>query len=127
MAAALDDFRWQIVQCSAHGAASAPASFWLNTDGRLWIWTSLLCDTRLHRPAKVADLEFALQAEQQVLWLDIAMDDSFAMQIKEGICHLCDVLAWCVSGAHVCQIFIMLVPTCAATSSGKLPCACNSL
>jgi hypothetical protein len=35
----------------------------------------------VHRPAKVGDLELAVQAEQQVFGLDVAVDDMLAVEV----------------------------------------------
>lgn len=37
----------------------------------------------VHRPAKVGDLELPLQAQQQVLWLDVAVDDVLGVAVVE--------------------------------------------
>jgi hypothetical protein len=43
-------------------------------------------------PAKVGELEFAVDAEQEVLGLDVAVDDVLAVQVRERVGHLRDIL-----------------------------------
>ena len=40
----------------------------------------------MYRPAKVGNLQIALQIDQEVLWLDVPVDDLFRVAIVEGIC-----------------------------------------
>ncbi len=47
---------------------------------------------RMHRPAKVSDLKVTVDAEQQVLWLDVAVNDLFRVAIAQGVGQLIDVL-----------------------------------
>lgn len=37
----------------------------------------------MHGPAKVCNLELALHAQQQVLWLDVAVDDVLCMAVQQ--------------------------------------------
>jgi hypothetical protein len=43
-------------------------------------------------PSKVANLQIAIQAEQDVLGLDIPVDDVFRVKVFERVCHLSNVL-----------------------------------
>ena len=47
---------------------------------------------RMDTPAEIADLEIALDAKQQILWLDVAMNDVLAVEVGQCVCHLGDVL-----------------------------------
>ena len=55
---------------------------------------------RMHAPAEISQLELAINAEQQVLGLDVPVDDVLAVQVGEGIGHLRDVLTALVSFCH---------------------------
>ena len=49
-------------------------------------------DAEAHRPAKVANLELAIDANEQVLGLDVAVDDVLPVQVAKRVGHLRDVL-----------------------------------
>lgn len=42
-------------------------------------------------PSKIADLEFAVDSDEEVLGLDISVDYMFGMEVDEGVSHLVDV------------------------------------
>lgn len=46
----------------------------------------------MNRPSKISNLQFTLNTQQQVLWLDITMNDMLAMQIQQRLGHLTNVL-----------------------------------
>ena len=46
---------------------------------------------RVHAPAKVANLELAVDPEEEVLGLDVAVDDVLRVQVAERVGHLGDV------------------------------------
>jgi hypothetical protein len=46
----------------------------------------------VHGPTKVSDLELAVDAEEEVLRLDISMDNVLPMQIRQSVGHLSAVL-----------------------------------
>ena len=72
LAAGLDHLRGQVVEGAAHGVAAVVG--------------------RVHAPAEVRDLDLAVDADQDVLGLDIAVHDVLLMQIFQGGGHLRDVL-----------------------------------
>ena len=43
-------------------------------------------------PAKVSDLELALDTNEEVFGLDVPMDDMLFVEIAERVCHLRNVL-----------------------------------
>ena len=90
MFAALDHFRWEIVESAAEGGAPIT-------------W-------RVHAPAKVADLELAVDAEKQILRLDVPVDDVFRMEVGEGVCHLVDIDGTTAlrEGAKLCELLVEL-------------------
>jgi hypothetical protein len=57
---------------------------------------------RVHRPAKVGNLEHVVEAHEQVLGLDVAVDHMLAVQVRQAVGHLArellDVSASCGSG-----------------------------
>ena len=69
---ALDHLGRQVVKCSAE--CRAPRM------------------RRVHRPTKVCNLELAPEIEQQVLWLDIAVDHVLGVAVVERAGQRLDVL-----------------------------------
>jgi hypothetical protein len=45
----------------------------------------------VHRPAKVADLDLAVEADEQILGLDVAVNDGAPMAVAERRAELSDV------------------------------------
>jgi len=45
----------------------------------------------MHRPSEIADFDGAVDGNEDVFGLDIAVDDVFAVQVGEGEGHLVDV------------------------------------
>ena len=90
MLTALDHLRWEIIERAAEG--SAPIT------------------RRVHAPAKVADLELAVDAEKQILRLDIPVDDVFRMEVGEGVCHLVDIDGATAlrEGTKLCELLVEL-------------------
>lgn len=43
-------------------------------------------------PPEVSNLEFPVQSKEQIFGLDVAVDDVLLMQVRQGVCHLVDVL-----------------------------------
>lgn len=72
LASGLDHLWRQVVQGSAHGVAAIVG--------------------RVHAPAKIADFDLAVDADQNVLGLDVAVHDVLLMQVLERAGHLRDVL-----------------------------------
>ena len=80
---ALDHLGRQVVKCSAE--CRAPRM------------------RRVHRPTKVCNLELAPEVEQQVLWLDVAVDHMLGVAVVERAGQRLDVLPqqgkrWCEGG-----------------------------
>ena len=46
---------------------------------------------RMYAPSKVADLELAVDAKKEILWLDVSMNDVLGMEIGKSVGHLIDV------------------------------------
>lgn len=46
----------------------------------------------MNGPAKVADFELAVDADEDVFGLDVPVDDVFGVEVDEGVGHLGDVL-----------------------------------
>lgn len=46
----------------------------------------------MYAPAEIANLELAVNAEEQVLGLDISVDDMLAVEVGKSVRHLRDVL-----------------------------------
>lgn len=46
----------------------------------------------MHAPSEIGYFEFPVEAYEEVLWFDIAVDDVFAVKVPERVCHLVDVL-----------------------------------
>lgn len=46
----------------------------------------------MDRPPKVADLELAVDPDEDVLGLDVAVDDVLGVEVRQGVGHLGDVL-----------------------------------
>ena len=63
----LDHLGWQVVQSPAE---RLPAGVW-----------------RVHRPAKVCNLELPMKAQQQVLWFDVPMDDMLGVAVHQCLCQ----------------------------------------
>ena len=53
----------------------------------------------MHRPPEVGYLQFAVEAEQQVLRLDVAVDHLLAVAVEQRVCQLEDVLQQ-AAGTH---------------------------
>lgn len=60
----------------------------------------------MDRPAEVGNLQLALEAQQKVLWLNVAMNDMLAMTVLKRFRKLVDVL--CMgSSIHRSEAFAM--------------------
>ncbi|KAH9831296.1 cercosporin toxin biosynthesis protein, partial [Teratosphaeria destructans] len=68
----LDHLRREVIQRAAHGVAPVVG--------------------RVHRPAEIGDLDLAVQADEDVLGLDVAVHDVLAVQVAQRARHLRDVL-----------------------------------
>lgn len=64
LAARLEHLRGQVVEGAAHGLAAVVGG--------------------VDAPAKVGDLELAVDADEDVLGLDVAVDDVLAVQVAQG-------------------------------------------
>jgi len=64
----------------------------------------------MHAPAKIADLEFAIDAQEKILRLDISMDDILSVEVGKCIGHLVDVdsAAPLQEGAILCELLVEL-------------------
>ncbi|KAI9454641.1 hypothetical protein BJY52DRAFT_1224973 [Lactarius psammicola] len=63
----------------------------------------------MHIPAKVADLELAVDAEEEVLRLDVPVDDVLHVEVGEGIGHLVDIDGTAMlRGAVFCELLVKL-------------------
>jgi len=89
-AAGLDHLRGQVVEGTAHGLATA-------------VW-------RVHAPAKVGNLDLAVDPDQDVLGLDVPVDDVLPVQVLERRRHLRDVLGRLPLGEAVfaAQVLVQL-------------------
>ena len=72
MLAAGDHFGWKVVE----GSAECCATRCRGVDG----------------PTEVCELEIAVQADEDVLWLDVAVDDVLCVAVVDGVAHLDDVV-----------------------------------
>ena len=45
----------------------------------------------MNGPAEIGDLQLSLQAEQQVFWLDVAVDHLLRVAVFERVSHLSNV------------------------------------
>ena len=45
----------------------------------------------VHTPPKVADFQFTIEPEEEVLGLDVAVNDMLRVEVTERVCHLVDV------------------------------------
>ena len=46
---------------------------------------------RMHAPAKIANLELAVDAQEKILGLDISMDDVLGVEVGKSVGHLINV------------------------------------
>lgn len=62
----------------------------------------------MDRPAEIADLDFAVHPDEDVLGLDVPVHDVFLVQIFQGCGHLGDVLCgfWFGEALLLTQVFI---------------------
>ncbi len=90
MLAALDHLGWEIVEGAAEGGAPV-------TRG-------------VHAPAKVADLELAIDAKEEVLGFDVPVDDVLRVEVGEGVGHLVDIngAAALRERAVLCELLVEL-------------------
>lgn len=80
----------EVIEGTAHGLSSAVGG--------------------MHTPAKVGNLEFAMDTDQNILGLDVAVNDVLPVQITQGRRHLGNVLGRLPLGEAVffAQVFIEL-------------------
>ena len=71
MLASFDHLGWEVVERTTEGGAAVARS--------------------VHAPAKVADLELAVDTQEKILGLDISVDDVLRVEVGEGVGHLIDV------------------------------------
>lgn len=96
MLAALDHLGGQVVERAAEGGAPIAG--------------------RVHAPAEIANLELAVDTQEEILWLDVPMNDVLGVEVGERIGHLIDVdgAAPLREGAVLCELLVELA------LSGKL-------
>ena len=64
----------------------------LNQTNKFHLWSYIPGGWGMYRPPKIGDLKLSSWSEEQVLWLNISVNNSLWMTVRQGICQFCDIL-----------------------------------